>query len=111
MMNRKVFLVVDDVACMTVGYYECPNAGILIRNNYKYFEKMNPYYKDDWRIFEVGEYTENGNLNFYSYDSFITHPWSEFNYPEEPAKPLSDSEKVSLSSQRSGITGNPPPNL
>lgn len=111
MTNRKIFLVYDDVAAMTVGYYEAPNAGILIRNNYKYFEKMNPYYKDDWRIFEIGEYTDNGRPSFYTYDNFITHPWSEFNYPEYSANPLDEKEKASLQSQPTGVTGNPPPNL
>lgn len=111
MMNRKIFMVVDDVSSITVSYYEVPNAGILIRNNYKYFEKMNPYYKEDWRILEIGYYTDDGKPVFYTFDKFLTHSWSEFNYPEEAALPLNDKEKSKLTTQPTGITGNPPPNL
>lgn len=111
MTNKKIFMVVDDVSSMVVSYYEFPNAGILIRNNYKYFEKMNPYYKDDWRILEIGSYSDNGNPEFYTCDNFIAHPWSEFNYPEEAAEPLSEKDKESLRTQPVGTTGNPPANL
>lgn len=111
MTNQKIFLVRDCVSQMTVSYYEYPNAGILIRNNFKYFEKMNPYYKDDWLIYEIGEYNSKGDPVFKSCDDFITHSWSEFNYPEEVSEPLSEKEKDSLRLQPTGVTGNAPSNL
>lgn len=111
MQSRKVFWVHDSVNNITVSYYECPSAGILIRNNFKYFEKMNPYYKEDWRIVEVGCMNESNVPVFYDTESFVFHDWSEYNYPEEVAKPLSPEEGAALRNQPSGTVGNPPPSL
>lgn len=111
-MSKKVFLIVDDVEERTVAYYEAPNFAIVIRNNYKVFEKINPNYQSDWKVYEIGEYQPGEILPVFlvSICDYIPHSWSEFNFPEEVVQKMSDSEQKQLQSQPP-VVGEVPPDF
>ncbi|MCZ2856781.1 MAG: hypothetical protein O2U62_06775 [Candidatus Bathyarchaeota archaeon] len=110
-MAKKVFLITDEVEERTVAYYEAPNFGIVVRNNYKMFEKINPNYQTDWKVFEVGVYAKGAVIPlFYTDDKYIIHHWNEFNFPEEVVQKMNDSEQKKLQAQPP-VVGEVPPDF
>lgn len=110
-MAKKVFLITDEVEERTVAYYEAPNFGIVVRNNYKMFEKINPNYQTDWKIYEIGYY-DGADLipSFFHREGYAVHHWNEFNFPEEVVQKMSDSEQKKLQSQPP-VVGEVPPDF
>lgn len=111
-MSKQFYMVFDTIEQKAVSFYDSVNVGVVIRNNYKVFEKINPYYKEDWKIYEVGFVDQSTGLPvFYATKDFKEKSWSEFNYPEVVGKSLSKDEAEDLRNQPTGVSGNPPPNL
>lgn len=109
-MQKSVFVVFDKTENRTVGYFEAPTFGHLIRNNWQYFQKINPYFYEDWQGIEIGIVGADGLVCPHCSESFKVHSWDEYDNPEYVASRMSDDERRKLENQPAGITGNPPPN-
>lgn len=108
-MKKNIYLVFDNIDNKVLSYFDAPTFGHVIRNNWRFFQKMNPYFDEDWLVFEVGSISDNGMPVFYS--DFKSLDWSEYLNPEIQSERLSMKEQSQLRSQPAGVTGNPPPEV
>lgn len=110
-MQKSVFVVFDKTENRAVGYFEAPTFGHIIRNNWQYFKKINPYFYEDWQGIEIGSVGADGLICPYlGSELFKYHSWEEYESPEYVSAKMSDEERRKLELQPVGITGNPPPN-
>lgn len=102
---KKIFYIYDTVEEHSIGFFEGKNFGVVVRNNYKIFSQINKHYDTDWKVYEVGEVVkDNENTPVLFYDEYIIHDFSEFETPEEIAKPMSPEEVKALQVQQEGLT-------
>lgn len=108
-MKKNIYLIFDDIDNKVLSYFDAPTFGHVIRNNWRFFQKMNSFFDEDWLVFEVGTISDSGMPVFY--DDFKPVSWSDYLTPEIQADRLSLKEQSQLRSQPSGVTGNPPPEV
>lgn len=108
-MKKNIYMVFDNIDNKVLSYFDAPTFGHVIRNNWRFFYKMNSYFDDDWLVYEVGYIADTGMPVFH--DDFVSVNWSDYLTPEIQAERLSVREQSQLRSQPAGITGNPPPEV
>lgn len=99
MKQIKLFSVVDNEKGINVGYFEATSAHKVIRDNWRYFKKLNAHFHEDWTIHEILDISNVG-LPVENSQKNVEHSWDEYDIKEEEAKVMSDEEKQRLINQR-----------
>lgn len=99
-MKRHLYAVYSKEENKVVAYYEATSPTIVLRNNFRIFDKINAFWSQDWQICDYGELNNAGILvgispHVYDSDEFP----KLFKFPDVSAKPLDASEQEALKSQ------------
>lgn len=94
-MKLKLFSVYNKPYCRVEGCWVAPSAGLAIRDNSQFLNRVSPHFQEDLVLYEIGEFSDDG-LSFSALGSPVSHSWDEYKHPEVPATPLTEEEKKSV---------------
>lgn len=97
-MKRILYSVYDAEKKATVAYFEATSARKVIRDNWRFFKKVNPYFYEDWLIAEVATLLDDGRVDPSS-ARWTLVSWDEYDLTEAKAQPMTSEQISELKSQ------------
>lgn len=93
-MQLHLFVIYNKVYNHLDSVLVEPSAGVAIRNNSPYLQKMNPHFLEDTVLYDYGFFEESDGLpRFVPIPDPVAHDWSEYKHPETPVEPLPQGTK------------------
>ena len=96
-MKLKAFAVRNVPYERIEGVLVSPSAGLAIRDNSQFLARVSPNFKDDLKLLEIGEFSDDGTV-FNALTEMKYHSWDEWKHPEVQASKLSPEEAAKLAS-------------
>ena len=94
-MKLKAFAVRNVPYERIEGIFVSPSAGLAIRDNSQFLARVSPNFKDDLKLYEIGEFSDDGTV-FNALTEMKYHSWDEWKHPEVQASKLSPSQQENL---------------
>lgn len=79
-MELKAFAVYNKVYDRVEGVYTAPTAGLAIRDNTPFLQRVSPHFLEDLELREFGNFSSDG-LTFIPCEP-VVHSWDEYKQPE-----------------------------
>ena len=87
MAKSNVYVVFDEVADDVILVGMCKTDGLFVRQNLPYISKINENYKNDLKVYRIGEIADS-SLLISSYDKPVSVSWDSYVRPESVEPPL-----------------------